>query len=89
MLSSGLSLWDFYQTLVNLGSRLMSLTSCCFDLTDVTLAGEDTNSKATDEVNRANFQLELFANASQKERQPKPKTNGMSPLCPWQCFNGS
>ena len=42
------------------------------------LTGEDTNSKAADEVNRANFQLEQFANASQKERQPKPKTNESS-----------
>ena len=42
------------------------------------LAGEDTNSKAADEVNRANFQLLQFANASQKERQPKPQTNEFS-----------
>ena len=46
----------FYQTQVNLGSDLwvrMSLTDVWLDLTDVTLADEDTNSILTDNVNRA------------------------------------
>ena len=47
----------FYRTQVNLGSDLwvrMSLTTRCFaDLTDVTLADEDTNSILTDNANRA------------------------------------
>ena len=48
---------DFYRSQVNLGSNLwvrlsVSLTPCV-DLTDVTLADEDTNSIPTDKVNRA------------------------------------
>ena len=46
----------FYQTQVNLGSYLwvrMSLRHVCADLTDVTLADEDTNLILTDDVSRA------------------------------------
>ena len=47
----------FYRTQVNLGSdswvRLSVTTSCCADLTDVTLADEDTNSILTDNAKRA------------------------------------
>ena len=48
---------DFYRTQVNLGSDLwvrMSVRHRRFvDLTDVTLADEDTNSIPTDNANRA------------------------------------
>ena len=48
---------DFYRTQVSLGSDLwvrLSLTERGFvDLTDVTLADEDTNSTLTDNANRA------------------------------------
>ena len=52
---------SFYRTQVNLGSDLwvrMSVrhkqtTRRCVDLTDVTLADEDTNSILTDNANRA------------------------------------
>ena len=48
---------NFYRTQVNLGSdswvRLSVTHSCCADLTDVTLADEDSNSIPTDDVNRA------------------------------------
>ena len=54
-------LFDFYRTQVNLGSDLwvrmsvrLSLSKTpCVDLTDVTLADEDTKSILTDNVNRA------------------------------------
>ena len=47
----------FYQTQVSLGSDLWILmsvrqTRLCSDLTDVTLADEDSNSIPTDDVNR-------------------------------------
>ena len=52
----------FYRTQVNLGSDLWVRMSVrhkltetpCADLTDVTLADEDTNSILTDNANRAN-----------------------------------
>ena len=47
---------SFYQTQVNLGYDSwvrMSLSNVCADLTDVTLADEDTNSILTDNVNGA------------------------------------
>ena len=54
------SLLIFYRTQVNLGSDLwvrmsvrLSLRVTCVDLTDVTLADEDTNSILTDNTNRA------------------------------------
>ena len=48
----------FYRTQVSLGSDLWVLisvrqTRLCWDLTDVTLADEDSNSIPTDDVNRA------------------------------------
>ena len=51
-------LWCFYRTQVSLGSdlwvRMMSVTPRLFaDLTDVTLADEDSNSKPADYVNWA------------------------------------
>ena len=50
-------IYGFYRTQVSLGSDLwvlMSLTPRRFaDLTDVTLADEDSNSIPTDDVNRA------------------------------------
>ena len=59
ILSSGT--YSFYRTQVSLGSDLWvwayvrpSLTErLCSDLTDVTLADEDSNSIPTDDVNRA------------------------------------
>ena len=52
---------NFYWTQVYLGSDLwvwMSITERPFaDLTDVTLADDDSNSIPTDDVNRANLQL--------------------------------
>ena len=45
----------FYRTQVNLGSDLwvrMSLSDVCADLTDVTLADEDTNSILADNAKR-------------------------------------
>ena len=47
---------DFYRTQVSLGSDLwvlMSLQDYFEDLTDVTLADEDSNSTPADDVNRA------------------------------------
>ena len=48
---------NFYRTQVNLGSdswvRLSLRHRRCADLTDVTLADEDTNSKLTDNAKRA------------------------------------
>ena len=48
---------NFYRTQVSLGSnlwvRLSETPTPCVDLTDVTLADEDTNSKLTDNANRA------------------------------------
>ena len=46
----------FYRTQVNLGSDLwvcMSVREVCADLTDVTLADEDTNSILADNAKRA------------------------------------
>ena len=56
--NSLLKLVFFYRTQVSLGSdlwvRRMSVTPILFaDLTDVTLADEDSNSKPADYVNRA------------------------------------
>ena len=48
--------YSFYRTQVYLGSDLwvrVSLSDLCADLTDVTLADEDTNSILTDNANRA------------------------------------
>ena len=46
----------FYRTQVNLGSdslvRLSVTDTCCADLTDVTLADEDTNSILADNAKR-------------------------------------
>ena len=52
------SVFSFYRTQVKLGSdswvRLsVSESNTCVDLTDVTLADEDTNSMLTDNANRA------------------------------------
>ena len=48
---------NFYRTQVSLGSDLGVLISLhprvCSDLTDVTLADEDSNSTPADDVNRA------------------------------------
>ena len=49
-------LLDFYRTQVNLGSDSwvrMSVSDVWLDLTDVTLADEDTKSKLTDNAKRA------------------------------------
>ena len=49
----------FYRTQVNLGSDSwvrMSVRNVWLDLTDVTLADEDTNSILTDNANRAMWQ---------------------------------
>ena len=44
-------MFDFYRTQASLGTDLC--TRCFADLTDVTLADEDTNSILTDNANRA------------------------------------
>ena len=67
----------FYRTQVNLGSDLwvrMSQTNKltprpCVDLTDVTLADEDTNSILTDNVNRA-IQGNVAMQVTQPNFQP-------------------
>ena len=85
----------FYLTQVNLGSdlrvRMSQTPTPLWDLTELTLADDDTNPILTDNANRAiqgNVATQVMQPGGQlcKQWRNLGKAQVLGPLCLWQCF---